>query len=77
MPLQKFLFNPGINKEGTDYTAEGGWFDGNLVRFRKGFPEKIGGDNLTIFRELFLFVVLFLQFFDCCFQRQNVCTAKV
>ena len=27
MPLQKFIFNPGINKEGTDYTAEGGWFD--------------------------------------------------
>jgi len=43
MPLQKFIFQPGINKEGTDYTAEGGWFDGNLVRFRKGFPEKIGG----------------------------------
>ena len=43
MPLAKFIFNPGINKEGTDYTAEGGWFDGNLVRFRKGFPEKIGG----------------------------------
>tara|TARA_R100001086_G_scaffold7593_2_gene4427 strand:- start:418 stop:2298 length:1881 start_codon:yes stop_codon:yes gene_type:complete len=43
MPLQKFIFNPGIDKEGTDYTAEGGWFDGNLVRFRKGLPEKIGG----------------------------------
>ena len=43
MPLQKFIFNPGINKEGTDYSAEGGWFDGNLVRFRKGLPEKIGG----------------------------------
>ena len=43
MPLQKFIFNPGINKEGTDYTAEGGGFDGNLVRFRKGLPEKIGG----------------------------------
>jgi hypothetical protein len=43
VPLQKFLLNPGINREGTAYTAEGGWFDGNLVRFRKGFPEKIGG----------------------------------
>ena len=43
MPLAKFIFNPGINKEGTDYTAEGGWFDANLVRFKKGFPEKIGG----------------------------------
>ena len=43
MPLQKFLFKPGINKDTTAYTNEGGWFDGNLVRFRKGLPEKIGG----------------------------------
>jgi len=43
MPLQKFIFRPGINKEGTDYSNEGGWFDSNLVRFRKGLPEKIGG----------------------------------
>jgi len=43
MPLQKYIFNPGINKEGTDYAAEGGWFDSNLIRFRKGLPEKIGG----------------------------------
>ena len=43
MPLQKFLFRPGINKEGTAYSNEGGWFDSNLVRFRKGLPEKIGG----------------------------------
>tara|TARA_R100000995_G_scaffold10496_1_gene4340 strand:- start:138 stop:2021 length:1884 start_codon:yes stop_codon:yes gene_type:complete len=52
MPLQKFLFNPGIDKEGTAYTAEGGWFDGNLIRFRKGLPEKIGGwakDSLNSF----------------------------
>ena len=48
MALQKFLFNPGINKEGTDYTAEGGWFDGNLMRFRQGFPEKIGGWQKSI-----------------------------
>jgi len=43
MPLQKFIFRPGINKEGTDYSNDGGWFDANLVRFRKGLPEKIGG----------------------------------
>jgi hypothetical protein len=43
MPLAKFDFIPGINKEGTAYTAEGGWYDGNLVRFRQGHPEKIGG----------------------------------
>ena len=43
MPLQQFIFRPGINKEGTDYSNEGGWFDANLVRFRKNLPEKIGG----------------------------------
>ena len=43
MPLQKFIFRPGINREGTDYSNEGGWFDANLVRFRKTLPEKIGG----------------------------------
>jgi hypothetical protein len=43
MPLQKLIFKPGINREGTDYSNEGGWFNSNLVRFRKGLPEKIGG----------------------------------
>jgi len=43
MPLQKYIFRPGINKEGTAYSNEGGWFDSNLIRFRKGLPEKIGG----------------------------------
>jgi hypothetical protein len=43
VPLQKFIFKPGINKELTAYANEGGWFDSNLVRFRKGLPEKIGG----------------------------------
>ena len=43
MPLEKFTLRPGINKEGTDYSNEGGWFDANLVRFRKNYPEKIGG----------------------------------
>ena len=43
MALEKFIFRPGINREGTDYSNDGGWFDANLVRFRKGLPEKIGG----------------------------------
>jgi len=43
MPLQKYIFRPGINREGTDYSNEGGWFNANFVRFRKGLPEKIGG----------------------------------
>lgn len=43
MPLQKIQFAPGINKEGTEYTADSGWFDSDKIRFRKGRPEKIGG----------------------------------
>tara|TARA_X000001382_G_scaffold55515_1_gene38011 strand:+ start:62 stop:1954 length:1893 start_codon:yes stop_codon:yes gene_type:complete len=43
MALLKVQFTPGIKKEGTALTAKGGWFDANLMRFRKGFPEKIGG----------------------------------
>mgnify|MGYP003155070253 FL=1 len=43
MALTKFVFKPGINKEGTNYSNEGGWFDADKVRFRKGRPEKIGG----------------------------------
>ena len=43
MPLQKFQFRPGINREVTSYTNEGGWHDCDKVRFTKGFPEKIGG----------------------------------
>ena len=41
--LKKLVFRAGINKEGTQYSAEGGWYDGSNVRFRKGRPEKIGG----------------------------------
>tara|TARA_R100000781_G_scaffold2413_4_gene3929 strand:+ start:336 stop:2222 length:1887 start_codon:yes stop_codon:yes gene_type:complete len=43
MPYSKYILKPGINREGTDYSNEGGWFDANLIRFRKGLPEKIGG----------------------------------
>jgi len=43
MPLTKLNFRPGINKEETDYSNEGGWVDGDKIRFRKGRVEKIGG----------------------------------
>jgi len=43
MSLSKVDFQPGINKEETDYSASGGWVDGNLIRFRKSRAEKIGG----------------------------------
>jgi len=43
MPLQKILFKPGVNRENTRYTTEGGWYDSEKIRFRQGTPEKIGG----------------------------------
>ena len=43
MPLSKLQFKPGVNREVTAYTNEGGWFDSDQVRFSKGYPEKIGG----------------------------------
>ena len=43
MALQKLQFRPGLNREGTDYSNEGGWYDGDKIRFRSGFPEKLGG----------------------------------
>ena len=52
MALNKFIFRPGINREGTDYDNEGGWFDSNLIRFKNGRPQKIGGwakDTLDTF----------------------------
>jgi len=52
MALNKFIFKPGIFREGTDYDNEGGWFNANLVRFKAGRPQKIGGwrkDTLNTF----------------------------
>jgi hypothetical protein len=43
MPLKKLLLKPGVNRENTRYTNEGGWYDCDKVRFRYGTPEKIGG----------------------------------
>jgi hypothetical protein len=47
MSIQKYIFRPGINREGTAYDNEGGWFDCNLIRFRSGRPEKFGGWRKT------------------------------
>ena len=43
MALQKIQLRPGLNREGTDYSNEGGYYDGDKIRFRSGYPEKIGG----------------------------------
>ena len=43
MPLKKILFKPGVNRENTRYTTEGGWYDCDKIRVRQGNPESIGG----------------------------------
>jgi hypothetical protein len=43
MPIQKLRYKPGVNRDVTSFTNEGGWIDSDKVRFRLGFPEKIGG----------------------------------
>lgn len=43
MPLVKLQFKPGVNREITNYSQKGGWVDADKVRFRQGYPEKIGG----------------------------------
>ena len=48
MPLTKLQFKPGINREITKYSNEGGWVDCDKIRFRFGYPEKFGGwEKLT------------------------------
>ena len=51
MPLSKLVFKPGINKDQTNYASEGGWYDMDKVRFRSGYPEKLGGWQAQTFDE--------------------------
>jgi len=43
MPLTRLQFRPGVDREKTSYSNEGGYRSSNLIRFREGFPEQIGG----------------------------------
>jgi hypothetical protein len=43
MPLQKLQLRAGVNREGTTLANEGGWFECNKIRFRSGYPQKLGG----------------------------------
>lgn len=65
MPLQRLQFRPGANREATTYANEGGWYETEKVRFRSGYPEKIGGwirlsinSFLGVARTLFNWVAL-------------------
>jgi len=55
MPLKKLILKPGVNKENTRYTTEGGWYECDKIRFRQGNPESLGGwvpYSLNTFRGL-------------------------
>jgi hypothetical protein len=63
MPLQKLQFKPGVNRDQTNYTNEGGWYSCDKIRFRSGYPQKIGGwlkstiqNYLGVCRSLFTWV---------------------
>jgi len=43
MPFIKLQFRPGVNRDQTDYSNEGGWYECDKIRFRSGYPEKLGG----------------------------------
>ena len=43
MPFVKLKFLPGINRDQTDYSGEGGWYESEKIRFRSGYPQKLGG----------------------------------
>lgn len=49
MALSKLVFKPGITRDQTNYATEGGWYAGDKIRFRSGFPEKIGGWTVRTF----------------------------
>ena len=51
MPLTKLVFKPGINRDKTNYAQEGGWYACDKIRFRQGFPEKIGGWEVQNFNQ--------------------------
>ena len=46
MPLTRLFLKPGIDSQNTEYGAEGGWIEGDFIRFRYGLPEKLGGWTL-------------------------------
>jgi hypothetical protein len=55
VPYFRLALKPGIDKQNTEYGAEGGWIDGDYIRFRYGLPEKLGG--WTPFSELPTYLV--------------------
>jgi len=79
MPFQKLQFKPGVNRDQTNYTNEGGWYECDKVRFRSGMPEKIGGwlkttpeFMLGFCRQLFGWITSFADNFLACGTNKKV-----
>ena len=79
MPFQKLQFKPGVNRDQTNYTNEGGWNECDKIRFRSGFPEKIGGwvkstpnFMLGVCRQLFGWVTSYSDNFLACGTNKKV-----
>jgi hypothetical protein len=73
MPFQKLQFKPGVNRDQTNYSNEGGWNECDKIRFRSGFPEKIGGwikdtpeAMLGVCRQLFGWITSYSDNFLAC-----------
>ena len=79
MPFQKLQFKPGINRDQTNYSNEGGWYECDKIRFRSGYPEKIGGwvkatpkFMLGVCRQLFGWITSYNDNFLACGTNKKV-----
>jgi hypothetical protein len=79
MPFQKLQFRPGVNRDQTNYTNEGGWSECDKIRFRSGLPEKIGGwvkstpeFMLGVCRQLFGWITSYSDNFLACGTNKKV-----
>jgi hypothetical protein len=79
MPFQKLQFKPGVNRDQTNYSNEGGWNECDKIRFRSGFPEKIGGwvkatpeYMIGICRQLFGWITSYQDNFLACGTNKKV-----
>ena len=79
MAFQKLQFKPGVNRDQTNYTNEGGWYECDKIRFRSGMPEKIGGwlkntpeYMLGVCRQMFGWITSFADNFLACGTNKKV-----
>jgi hypothetical protein len=79
MPFQKLQFKPGVNRDQTNYTNEGGWWECDKIRFLSGTPQKLGGwvkatpeVMLGVCRQLFGWITSYADNFLACGTNKKV-----